>query len=814
MPKFTIPTFLFFSFLFFTKSATAQTFNTTLGTFTTNGTPNYLVANDPVSDSLTRRIKNSLPERYNVPQYNPQYLDTTLTHDLKVIQETDVWVTFVDEGAGYKNVLTFYTYDVNNPPTTKPTNLTVVFPNMSLENNVLRVGNKVRLGRFPANTGIGIALIADGFRNGVVTKGNNIFYSNPLFNPEPKREHKQHSVLLRDASNVLVMGFEDLVRTNGNGDNDFNDAVFYFTAEPGAVSIGKIPLTVGSGSTGVSSGNLGGLESDGCLAQAIAHRNFVRTKTPSLSFDNFDVLPAFKGVNMGALKTRGENELAHFIPENPLFDPTFARTTTPSDLMGITNAQKVLSVDYFDATTEQRVAAILTTQTNNRVYDHTKVICDRLAGSTLLGTEKIMVNNLPLVRSTLRRADGVFEYAIHFSLAQNKSADVDVLSRWGIESYPEKTTYFNYQIWAEAPYLAQKVAEEVLTKASTIFTKLNEDKELQTPPVFVKNGYYDNGVLTLNIHNPLNANSLTIKGNLTTTETSERQNFDKTVALSGQLEQTVSVAVGSLLDLGFSIVTEKSPIADALYFADGAWGLDFEKNVEKISDFKVKTPQTAIADKTFTLERDPSVSATVKGYVSLFRSLKAAGEAANLEAYKNLSFEATGNGIVEVTLVKKSIKEWGKQFRTEFLATSEKRAFNLPLTNFKNEAGETLKADDILDVVFTIKGDGKTEKNVELALQSVVFDDKIVKNIVLTQKMMAFPNPATDFVELQFDLGERQDAELSLSNLSGQVQDVRTLTFAKGRNAHRLNIAEMPTGIYIATLRTQEGVFNTKILVD
>ncbi|NJN34297.1 MAG: hypothetical protein HC817_08650 [Saprospiraceae bacterium] len=196
-------------------------------------------------------------------------------------------------------------------------------------------------------------------------------------------------------------------RTNGSGDNDFNDAVVYFTANPGAVFIGNIPLTVGSSSNSVSSGNNGGLESDGCLAQAIAHRNFIRTKTPSVSYENFDLLPPFKSIKIGGLTTRGENELALFIPENPLFDPTFVRTTTPSDLIGITNAQKVLSVDYFDAATEQRVAAILTTQTNNRVYDHTKVICDRLAGSTLLKTEKIFVDNLPLLRSTLRRADGV-----------------------------------------------------------------------------------------------------------------------------------------------------------------------------------------------------------------------------------------------------------------------------------------------------------------------------------------------------------------------------------------------------------------------
>ena len=53
--------------------------------------------------------------------------------DIVLKDNADVWVTFVGEGAGYKNVLGFYTYDAENPSdeTPKPEDITIVFPNVS-----------------------------------------------------------------------------------------------------------------------------------------------------------------------------------------------------------------------------------------------------------------------------------------------------------------------------------------------------------------------------------------------------------------------------------------------------------------------------------------------------------------------------------------------------------------------------------------------------------------------------------------------------------------------------------------------------------
>jgi len=118
----------------------------------------------------------------------------------------------VHEGAGYKNVLGFYTYDTGQTPDTPEDieEITVIYPNASYDGfgGGLFSGNKVHIGQFNAGTTISFALMANGWVNGEVTDGNWIVYSNPNLNPESDPELRQHVILLNDNSrNLLVLGF-------------------------------------------------------------------------------------------------------------------------------------------------------------------------------------------------------------------------------------------------------------------------------------------------------------------------------------------------------------------------------------------------------------------------------------------------------------------------------------------------------------------------------------------------------------------------------------------------------------------------------
>jgi LruC domain-containing protein len=209
-----------------------------LGTYNADGVPDYLEPEgDYISSELLADINAALPEHKPVPDYHPQYLLGSNEHNLVILDESDVWVTFLSEGAGYRNVLAYYTYDRDFPPESPEdiTNAYVIFPNVSFANSGggLYSGDKVYLGSFPENTVIGWMLMRDGWDapSQQTTEGRGLLYSNLALNPEPNIDYRQHSVLLFDEGRSLfIISFEDLIRPGG--DNDFNDAVFYATANP------------------------------------------------------------------------------------------------------------------------------------------------------------------------------------------------------------------------------------------------------------------------------------------------------------------------------------------------------------------------------------------------------------------------------------------------------------------------------------------------------------------------------------------------------------------------------------------------------
>ena len=91
-----------------------------LGEYTADGTPKYFDTKDEVSPETLQLIADALPEGFPVPDYNPQYITSGYDTDIVLEDNADVWVTFVGEGAGYKNVLGFYTYDADNPSSEAP----------------------------------------------------------------------------------------------------------------------------------------------------------------------------------------------------------------------------------------------------------------------------------------------------------------------------------------------------------------------------------------------------------------------------------------------------------------------------------------------------------------------------------------------------------------------------------------------------------------------------------------------------------------------------------------------------------------------
>ncbi|QJD95795.1 LruC domain-containing protein [Mucilaginibacter robiniae] len=202
------------------------------------GRPVYLESTPDVIDaSLLSYINASLPEGSPLTKTHPEYLSTSATPNLNVTATSDVWITFVSEGAGLVSSLGYYTYTTGNPPTSTADidKITLIFPNASAVGSAggLNSGDKVKLGRFSAGTSIGFVLLQNSWSttSGVIT--NTVkFYSDYALNPETTTATKKHTVTLYDdVHKVFLIGFEDLNRQT-ESDNDFNDVVIYASSNP------------------------------------------------------------------------------------------------------------------------------------------------------------------------------------------------------------------------------------------------------------------------------------------------------------------------------------------------------------------------------------------------------------------------------------------------------------------------------------------------------------------------------------------------------------------------------------------------------
>lgn len=225
------------------------------------GRPKYLEPTpDVLETSLLNYVNASLPEGKPLTTTHPEYLATSAANNLVVTQASDVFVTFVSEGAGFSNTLAYYTYDTNDPPANSNLGgllggidkITMVFPNASAyqSGGGLNSGDKVKLGRFNAGTTIAFVLIQNAWTGTGISTGNTKFYSETKFNPEIAANRKKHSVLIYDdIHRVYILGFEDTNRESTT-DNDFNDLVVYATSNPASgLSTTNVPAVDKGGDT-------------------------------------------------------------------------------------------------------------------------------------------------------------------------------------------------------------------------------------------------------------------------------------------------------------------------------------------------------------------------------------------------------------------------------------------------------------------------------------------------------------------------------------------------------------------------------------
>jgi hypothetical protein len=221
----------------------------TIGSWDSNGKPNYLDANNDVVeqtdiDSLIGNTSES-PKSYlwaghDLTTFNNGFISKS---DIEISSGDSVWITFLSETAGYKNCLGFYTYSTEPTEISDIDTVTLIYPNSSLNGSggSLVKGNRVLIGVFPDGAKIGWVQFSNAWESDssqYVDKlplWTNSYYSQASLNPS---SYDHTAIFKYNRYNKWIFSFEDL----NLGDKDYADVIYWVTTSSGGFSTLPVSL--------------------------------------------------------------------------------------------------------------------------------------------------------------------------------------------------------------------------------------------------------------------------------------------------------------------------------------------------------------------------------------------------------------------------------------------------------------------------------------------------------------------------------------------------------------------------------------------
>ncbi len=569
--------------------------------------------------------------------------------------------------------------------------------------------------------------------------------------------------------------------------------------------------------TGSSGANNGGIESEGSMASLIASRNFNRIKRGQHTFyERINEAPSlydFRASNLAKVAN-----LSAFIPASgPQNSP--AVITSPTDLIGITNAVNVFSADYYNST-QNRLGGILAIETVNEVYNHTKVICDRLNGANLNDIKTVQIKGHNFIMARLDQADSSVDIAITFVAYEKANGDIVIDARWNQSDYVVEPSdkIYNFQVWTVSESLTRDLVHDIITlmEANNSVSSITATNVI-TPTVYVKNGYYENGKIYLKVINTIGASEVNIQANRTLFEGGTRANFGELIALDPtKTEETIVWNTDYLFDTGFEMTNNIGGGRDILYLADGPWGTDFERDLgvtSSVFDVSAETGYiTATAPAEKHLERDINFSGNVKNYVSVFRMLRPGHLPLDVSAFNQIEFEASLSGFNEitVTLVTNDITNWSEQYRkTISVNNGSMGTYSVDIADLVSAGNTPLDLSQVLNVTFTVVGDYQNFQAMNLAIANVTFntEGRAIGQEEFSnagrQGLNVYPNPFNGAAHIDIALNERSDVRVELFDLSGKMVHAAHLgNFGAGTN----------TAVYTPSADLLDGVYLLKVI--
>ena len=584
-------------------------------------------------------------------------------------------------------------------------------------------------------------------------------------------------------------------------------------------------LNVNNCNGNVGGGGGGGLESKS-LGDAVAQRVYNKAKdnnNGSVDYSKLQMISPASGTisssSTGAAQVLGGGNTSSVTLSSIMPDITkngfVAYNSTPTDIISITNAKEVLATDF--TLNQQPKAVAFATKTLGQLYDHSKPICDRLKGASLISVDKMNVGGFDFVKYTIRDQNGTVEYATSFSVGTKTGRnDFSIQSTWLMEDYVSDEVMYNFQLWAASPDLVNSMINDVLNKLKAV-SSVNTLSTSTIPATYVVSGARDGVNLNLNILNQT-ANTggyFILKDNATeVSNTLATRQIPFTIGANGNT--TVSIPMNDLYESNISMYIN-GQLKDELYMNDGTWSVGFDKNTTSISNFTVNSDANRVynADE-YTLFRNVAIKGTSSDYVSIFKLMKGGAAEADITPYKTLKFTASGGYTLRVMLIKNSIANWADQYYTDIKLDDAKKDYMVSLNSLASAASkDKINANDVTTVVFAVMVNGKNSSiNTTLSNVSFTKDDLTYLNNLTSKEVQLYPNPATGRTfNASFYSSQAAQLTLRVTDVNGRTILSKAVNAVKGLNVVPVELKAGTNGIHIVTVDGADAKYNSKKIV-
>ncbi len=562
-----------------------------------------------------------------------------------------------------------------------------------------------------------------------------------------------------------------------------------------------------------SGGNSGGLESNNRLSEQISKRNFNRVKK-NYKFNNSTAKRFSKSSTYGKTSQSKGIQLHDFIPLDVINEDAVIEST-PADLLNITNATEIYSVDYLK--NNNSVASILLLKTEDGVYEHTKYICDRLLGAELISVSTIQINGQNFIKAIIKNVDGTMEFSLSLSVKEiNNGDNFAIESHWTLDKYEKSVRFYNFQIWANSIDGLLNLGEEVV-RLLNVQKPITEYNNSAPPTVFVRKGTYHNGKLDLHIINTNGTETVKFDAGLRATETSDFGQTSAILSLNKQYSTNMEVDAGNLFDIGFRIGDGKAT-PDDLFMSDGPWGYDDAAPSTKVTYYNVQQNEEAFNSDEFAVERNIELVATTSEYIAAYRALTPKFSPLDLSNYNSLQLKAKGTGTLIVRLVKQGIANWEYQYKTSIQLTENLQEYSIPFAAFKSISDENLELNDVTSLVFTMLSENGTEETKKMNLQQLRFSTSKTLSVASLKNNnavdpVAIPNPMTTRTKIHFTAQQSEHVDLLVYNQLGALVKQVSFQAISGSNEITLNKANLASGLYFCKIKSRHRDYKTTKLI-